>query len=265
MSAANGADGAGAADTTAGAERELLVAATADLAALAVARRFAALCQGPLAERAEWHVAVSGGSVAASVVPAMIAAGDAARLDWSRLHVWFADERFLDRGDPERNATPIAHALRGAAGFVPEHLHAVLARDEGEPLEAAAEAYAHELATVVPAGADGRPSLDLVLLGSGPDGHTASLFPGRRGHEDDTRLAIAVDDSPKPPPERVTLTFAAIGAAERVWAVATGAGKAEAVALAVREPGAAESPLGAARGRCETVLILDERAAAQLR
>lgn len=247
-----------------GAERRILMAATADLAALEAARAFVALCQGELAERAEWHVAVSGGSVATSVVPAMLEAGSAAGLDWSRLHVWFADERFLDRGDAERNATPIAAALRKAEGFVPEHLHPALARDEAESLEASAEAYAHELQTTVPAGPAGLPSLDLVLLGAGPDGHTASLFPGREGHEAEDRLVIPVDDSPKPPPERVTLSLAAIRAAARTWAVVTGSGKAEAVVRAVEADDAANSPLGAATGREETLLIVDEAAGAGL-
>lgn len=246
------------------AERDLVVALTADLAALEAARRFVSLAQGELEDRAEWHVAVSGGSVATAVVPAIVEAGNAAELDWSRLHVWFADERFLERGDPERNATPIAAALRSAHGFAPEHLHAALASDEGADLAGAADAYAHELATMLPAGDDGMPRLDLVLLGAGPDGHTASLFPGRAGHEEERAAVIAVDDSPKPPPERVSLSLAAIRAADRVWAVVTGSGKADAVALAVRSDDAAESPLGAAAGRLETLLLLDEDAAAQL-
>lgn len=248
-----------------GAAREVVVAATADLAALEVARRFTALCRGELAERAEWHVAVSGGSMATSVVPAMVEAGEAAGLDWTRLHVWFADERFLDRGDAERNATPVAIALRGATGFVPEHLHAPLARDEADDLDAAASAYARELETAIPRPSDGLPSLDLVLLGAGPDGHTASLFPGRCGHESERRLVVPIADSPKPPPERVTLSLSAIRASERVWAVITGAGKAEAVAAAVfGEADPARSPIGSATGRGQTLMILDEPAAAKL-
>lgn len=216
----------------------------------------------------EIHIAVSGGSVATSVLPAVVEAANAAGMDWSQVHVWFADERFVPRGHEDRNATAVAHVLRAAKGFVPTHLHSTLSSELGMSLDEAAEAYEREIRVNVPPrqrvpGA--LPSFDLVLLGAGPDGHTASLFPGRLPEAAPGRLVVPVEDSPKPPPNRVSLTFEAIAAASHVWAVVTGAGKAEAVARAVDPASdASASPLGAARGAEETLLVLDRAAAADL-
>ncbi|PPF47406.1 6-phosphogluconolactonase [Pseudoclavibacter sp. AY1F1] len=229
------------------------------------ARRFAGLLASTTAEL---HIAVSGGSVATKVLPAFVAAVDSAGLDWTRVHVWFADERFVPTGHDDRNVVAVAEALKGAKGFEQSRLHATLASDSGESLDDAAVAYEAELRALVPP-ADGVlggvPSLDLVLLGAGGDGHTASLFPGRPGLETAPALVESVRDSPKPPPERLTLTLPAIRGAARVWAVVTGAEKADAVRLAATEGVTAEeSPLGAATGRVETLLLLDAAAAEAL-
>lgn len=229
------------------------------------ARRFATLVG---ATTAELHVAVSGGSVATKVLPAFVDALERAGLDWTRVHIWFADERFVPTGHDDRNVVAVAEALKGATGFEQARLHATLASDSGESLDDAAAAYEAELRALVPP-ADGVPggipSLDLVLLGAGGDGHTASLFPGTQGLEEATALVVSVRDSPKPPPERVTLTLPAIREAARVWAVVTGAEKATAVRLAATEGVTAEeSPLGAATGRIETLLLLDSAAAEAL-
>lgn len=237
------------------------VAAVAD----AAARRFAELVGS---STAELHIAVSGGSVATKVLPAFVAALDSAGLDWSRVHVWFADERFVPTGHDDRNVVAVAEALKGATGFEQARLHATLASDSGESLDDAAAAYEAELRALVPpvdGVPGGIPSLDLVLLGAGGDGHTASLFPGTKGLDTASALVESIRDSPKPPPERVTLTLPAIREAARVWAVVTGAEKADAVRLAATEGvSAEESPLGAATGRLETLLLLDAAAAEAL-
>lgn len=245
------------------------IARDAAEAASVTARHFVALARERglvpregAAAAGELHIAVSGGSVATSVVPALVDAGQEAGLDWSRLHVWFADERFVARGHDDRNAVPIVRALRDASGFDEQNLHVTLTSDAGVSLEEAAEAYEQELRETVPA-------LDLVLLGAGDDGHTASLFPGHAlvHSPDPARLVAVIRDSPKPPPERLTLTLAAIGDARHVWAVVTGAGKAPAVGRALSEPTPTVSPLGASlhtangEGR---LLIVDELAASQV-
>ena len=231
---------------------------------VALARDRGLVAEGDGATSGELHVAVSGGSMATEVVPAMVEAGESAGLDWSRVHVWFADERFVPRGHDDRNAVPIVAALRAASGFDEANLHVTLTSDlEGVDVAEAARAYEHDLRETVDA-------LDLVLLGAGPDGHTASLFPGHLLVTEPApgRLVLPISDSPKPPPERVTLTFEAIAAAPQVWAVVTGAGKADAVATAC-DPDAspASTPLGTAlRGRegAGRMLVLDEAVAGAL-
>lgn len=248
---------------------EIIVAPDAAGAASIAARRFVELARargliaaGVDAPGGEFHIAVSGGSVATAVIPAMVREGDAVNLDWSRVHVWFADERFVPRGHEDRNAVPIVEALRGASGFDRANLHTTLTSDLGIDAAEAARTYEDELRETIAA-------LDLVLLGAGPDGHTASLFP----HHDlvaaptGGRLVAGVLDSPKPPPQRVTLTLRAITAAHHVWAVVTGESKAAAVATAVREGvTAAESPLGASlRGPTGgRLLIVDASAASAI-
>lgn len=246
---------------------ETIVAPDAAGAATAVATRFVELARsrgligaGADTSSGEMHIAVSGGSVATAVVPSLVDAGNDAGLDWSRLHVWFADERFVPRGDRERNAVPVVEALRRASGFDRANLHVTLTSDVVVDAAEAARAYEAELRETVAA-------LDVVLLGAGPDGHTASLFPGR-GETETAQGALVVDvhDSPKPPPVRITLTLSAIAAAGHVWAVVTGESKAEAVVTALRDDVTPEvSPLGAALrgGDGGRLLVLDAAAASQ--
>lgn len=139
---------------------------------------------------------------------------------WGRVSILFGDERCVPPFDPESNYAMAKQALldRVAPASV-YRMPAELGPEEG------ATAYAHVVALASP--------LDVVLLGVGEDGHTASLFPGHRAL-DAEGLTAGIRDSPKPPPERVTLTLKALRAARHVLILATGAGKAQAVALARR-------------------------------
>ena len=104
------------------------------------------------------------------------------------------------------------------------------------------------------------------MLGVGPDGHVASLFPGFPQLDVDDRIAVAVTDSPKPPPERVSLTFAALNRADEVWFVVSGADKAEAVGRALATPPADlhEIPAVGVRGEAETIWFLDRESASRV-
>ncbi len=151
------------------------------------------------------------------------------------VQVWFGDERCVPPDDAESNYLLAATALLDPAGIPADQIH----RMEGElgPTEGA-ERYARALREHAPSdGPDAMPVLDLIVLGIGPDGHVASLFPGAPTLDADEReLCLGVTDSPKPPPQRITLSLGVLLAARRCMVLATGAGKADAISAMLAEP-----------------------------
>ena len=184
-------------------------------------------------------------------------------VDWAQVDVWWGDERFVPAADDERNEGQARTALLSRVG-VPEHrIHAIPPSDGdfAEPEDAAAW-YAGELASAAPEG-QAVPRLDVLLLGMGPEGHVASIFPDSPALADD-RTVVAVRDCPKPPPTRISLGMAAINAAEEVWLLVGGGAKAPAVARALSGAAPAELPAAGVHGRRATRWLLDEAAAANL-
>jgi len=104
----------------------------------------------------------------------------------------------------------------------------------------------------------------VLMLGVGPDAHVASLFPGMPALEERHRAAVAVRNSPKPPPTRITLTFPVLQAAREVWVLSAGESKAEAVRLGLSEADPVKAPVAWARGRERTLFLLDGAAASRL-
>jgi 6-phosphogluconolactonase len=185
-------------------------------------------------------------------------------VDWTAVDVWWGDERFVPAGDDERNEKGARRALLDVVGVPAERVHAMPASDGefAEPEDAAAW-YADQLAAAAP---EGRPvpRLDVLLLGMGPEGHVASLFPETPAVRD-TRSVIAVRDCPKPPPTRVSLGFAAINAAEEVWLLVSGEAKAPAVAAALNEgTDPVHLPAAGVHGIRATRWLLDRAAAGEL-
>jgi len=151
-----------------------------------------------------------------------------AGVEWDRVRVAMGDERCVPVDDPESNWGQAAAALLDHVP-VPDHQ---LLRPPGElGADAAADAYQAALAGL-PATAGGAPRLEVVWLGVGEDGHCLSLFPSRPELQVTDRLVVAVHHSPKPPPDRVSLTLAALAGTERLLVLAAGAAKAGAVARA---------------------------------
>jgi 6-phosphogluconolactonase len=151
-----------------------------------------------------------------------------AGVEWDRVRVAMGDERCVPAGHPESNWGQAAAALLDHVP-IPDH-HRL--RPRGElPAEQAADAYRQALREL-PAGAGGGPRLELVWLGVGEDGHCLSLFPGHPELEVTDRLVVAVHDAPKPPPERISLTLAALAGTERLLVLAAGPAKAAPVARA---------------------------------
>jgi 6-phosphogluconolactonase len=182
------------------------------------------------------HLALSGGSTPARTYELLAGELD----DWDGVEVWFADERCVPPEDQESNYRLAAETLLHPAGIDPARVH----RMEGElgPEEGACR-YADALQANVspddsgPSSSTALPVLDLIVLGIGPDGHVASLFPGAPTLDaGEHAICLPVNDSPKPPPERITLSLAVLRAARRCLLLATGAGKADAIAAALAEP-----------------------------
>lgn len=228
----------------------------------AIAGRFTLVLEDLLAEQDLVHVALTGGTVGVALLSEVDPANS---LDWTRVHLWWGDERFVEAGHADRNEGQATAALIHRLPIPADNVHRMPASDSVESLDAGTQAYAAELASftsdesVPPV-----PTFDVTFLGVGPDAHVASLFPGLDGVKESSETVIAVRNSPKPPPERISLTLPAINASKRVWIVAAGADKAEALQLAVAPANANLAPVSAVQGLLETVIWADAAAAERI-
>jgi 6-phosphogluconolactonase len=204
-------------------------------------------------------VLLTAGGIAERIHRAVSTSIDGLDVDWSKVDFYFGDERYVDSWSEDRNALAARRDLLDRVGVDPARVHEMPARDSRLTLEEAAETYADTVRT------KGTGEFDVVMLGVGPDGHVASLFPGHPALDVDDRIAVAVTGAPKPPPERISLTFPALNRTRAVWFVVSGEGKAEAVARA-RRPGAEryDVPAAGVSGGEETIWWLDEGAVSAL-
>ncbi|BBX16788.1 6-phosphogluconolactonase [Mycolicibacterium duvalii] len=208
------------------------------------------------------HIVLTGGGTGIGLLQRV---GErAGEIDWSKVHVYWGDERFLPYDHEERNEKQAREALLNHVDIPPANVHAMAASDGefGDALDAAAQAYAHALAEA--GGADPTPAFDVHLLGMGGEGHINSLFPDTAAVRETTRTVVGVVDSPKPPPRRITLTLPAIQRSREVWLVVSGEAKADAVAAAISGADPVSLPAAGAVGTDETVWLLDEAAAGKL-
>ena len=200
--------------------------AVADRAAVEIVRAL----QGARREHGVAHLALSGGTTPARTYELLASA----MADWDGVSVWFADERCVGPHDEQSNFRLAHEALLGPAGIPPEQVH----RMEGElGPEQGAERYARALAEHVAVRDGDLPVLDVIVLGIGPDGHIASLFPGAPTLDaGEHALCLGVYDSPKPPPERITLSLAVLRAARGCVLLATSAEKSDAISAMLGDP-----------------------------
>jgi 6-phosphogluconolactonase len=199
------------------------------------------------------HLALSGGTTPGRTYELLAAAPT----ELAGVEIWFADERCVAPDDEQSNYRLAAETLLAPAGIAPEHVHRMegeLGPDEG------ARRYARALRDGV-ARTDGQlPVLDLIVLGVGPDGHIASLFPGSPALDaGDRELCLGIHDSPKPPPERITLSLGVLRAARRCLLLATGASKADAVDAMLGQP-SRRVPASLLRRERLTVIVDDAAA-----
>jgi 6-phosphogluconolactonase len=258
--------------------REVVIVPSADALADEVASRVVSAVRAALDRRTRVALALTAGSIMESVWAALARADDAADVDWSRVDVFWGDERFVPHDSADRNDVPAERLLFGHEPFSSASRHSMPPSDGeyGDDLDAAAAGYAALLRGARrpnDAGDAGDaddagdvPNFDLVLLGVGPDGHCCSLFPDHPSSRDLSATVIPVRDSPKPPPNRMSLSFDGLNAANEIWVVASGAGKADAVAAALApNVDRTHVPSGGARARERTVWFVDSDASSRFR
>lgn len=205
-------------------------------------------------------IAIAGGFVSHKLLPRF--RDFAEGIDWNRIDVFWVDERFVAAEDPDRNDAEAMRALFNECEGVRLH---PMPSDEGQSLEDAVARATSQWRDIT-----GGAAFDLVILGMGPDGHIASLFPGRPFHED--RPLYALDDSPKPPARRITFSLPVLRASKRIHLIAAGAAKAEALARVLAENEelehnqntSADSLLPAARVLSDSSLVWADSEAAAL-
>jgi 6-phosphogluconolactonase len=219
-----------------------------------VATELLAVVQSSLDSRGRADIVVTGGTVGIGTLAAVARSPLVAEVDWSRVHVWWGDERFVPAGNSERNEQQARDALFSHVAIPEVNLH-VFPADHGQTVHEARDEFLAEHG-------DGFPLFDVALNGIGPDGHTASLFPGLpHGDGEDV---IAVANSPKPPTQRLSFTLDALNRCQRVWIVASGADKAVAVSRIIEDFPESETPAAALRGLIETVVWVDADAASAI-
>ncbi|WP_405800125.1 6-phosphogluconolactonase [Streptomyces sp. NBC_01506] len=246
---------------------QLVVHRDKELMARAAAARLITKIVDAQAARGSASIVLTGGRNGNGLLTALSEAPARDAVDWTRLDLWWGDERFLPGGDPERNDTQARAALLNSVPLDPTRVHAMPASDGayGSDIEAAAAAYATELAAAARPEDHARvPSFDVLMLGVGPDTHVASLFPELPGVRETESTVVAVHGAPKPPPLRISLTLPAIRAAHEVWLLAAGEDKAQAAEIALSGAGEIQAPAAGAYGRARTLWLLDEPAASKL-
>jgi 6-phosphogluconolactonase len=206
------------------------------------------------------QVALTGGTIADKIHREIARLGADSEVDWSRIDFFWGDERFVAPDSDERNAVQARAALLDLLPVDPARVHEIPSTADADGVDAAAASYADTVRAM------GSGRFDLLMLGVGPDGHIASLFPGFPQLDLDDAITAGVTGSPKPPPERVTLTYPALARSEEVWFVVSGRDKAAAVgrALAPQPPSVHELPAVGVRGQVETIWFLDRESASQV-
>jgi 6-phosphogluconolactonase len=236
---------------------EVRVFADADEVATRAAEAVIAHLSLVLGEKPEAHLVVTGGTVGILTLAKLSSIDDG--LDWNRVHIWWGDERFVEHDSADRNAVQARNAWLTASIIPESNIHEFPASNQGLSLDEAAISFDETLARFGAGAA--HPQFDILLLGMGPDGHIASLFPGKPQPEAGL-VTLAEHDSPKPPPARLSMTYDVINSADQVWFTVAGADKADAVEVAFSDSPEA-LPVGRVRGTAKTVWFVDKAAASK--
>jgi 6-phosphogluconolactonase len=229
----------------------------------AVGDRLIAAISDAIAARDRALIVLTGGGTGIGLLEHVRENGGA--IDWSKVRLFWGDERYVPEDDDDRNEKQAREALLDHIDIPPGNVHAMPASDGefGDDIDAAALSYEQVLAAIAEGGQPA-PEFDVHLLGMGGEGHINSLFPHMPAVRETERQVVGVTDSPKPPPKRITLTLPAVQRSREVWLVVAGGDKADAVAAAVGGADPDDVPAAGATGREATVWLLDEEAASKL-
>ncbi|XP_052187396.1 probable 6-phosphogluconolactonase 1 [Diospyros lotus] len=229
----------------------------------------AELSEVSVKERGVFAIALSGGSLI-GLMGKLCEAPYNKTVDWAKWYIFWADERVVAKNHTDSNYKLAKDGLLSKVPIVPSHIHSI---NDSVSAEQAADDYKFAIRQLVRtrvisvADISDCPKFDLILLGMGPDGHVASLFPNHSALNEKDEWVTFITDSPKPPPERITFTIPVINSASNVAVVVTGSGKAEAVHLAVDDVGSNSLSLPARMiqpTKGKLVWFLDKAAASKL-
>jgi 6-phosphogluconolactonase len=243
--------------------RKVLAFGTADDVADAAAFLFVNLAAQAVEARGNFCCSLAGGRTPLDCYRLLAAPLISSKVDWPRVHVFWGDERCVPEGHPDRNDEAALDELLRRVPIPSKNIHRIAATepDAAPRYESELRGAFSSLSLEESSVSSDIPRFDLILLGLGPDGHTASLFPGHASLEETRRLVLRVEDAPKPPPSRVTFTLPLLNAARHVALLVTGKDKAPALARVLEDdlavPAARLDPEG-------TLTILADSAALSL-
>lgn len=212
----------------------------------AAAKDLALYIENCLSQRDDCHLVITGGTVGISVLAALVPW--LTPIGLNGLHIWWGDERFVSKFSPDRNDLQASEALLSKISIPAQNIHPFPSNEDGG-IEAAGLAFQEEIE-------EASPEFDIVLLGMGHDGHVASLFPGKNGKAFG-KWVVVEQNSPKPPKERMSLSYQAINSSQEVWFLVSGAEKAEAVAAVFAGK---DLPASKVQGKKTTKWYLDKPA-----
>jgi 6-phosphogluconolactonase len=206
-----------------------------------------------LKKQETFNIALTGGTVGILTLEVLGQQNELADLDLSKVHFWWGDERFVASESVDRNSNQARQALLDTIDVTSSNVHEFPSSDQGLDLETARTSFENELLTAF---AGKSPKMDLTILGMGPDGHVASLFPG---HEHNRSLIVSEHNSPKPPAQRLSMSMDLINNSERIIFVVSGIDKAEAIS-SVHQDTDCELPAAKVSAQGETLWIIDQAA-----
>ena len=208
-----------------------------------------------LAAKNSFHVTLTGGTVGILTLKHLAQKTELKAVNFNNIHFWFSDERYVAKESPDRNALQARTALLNSLDIPKENIHEMPAADQYPDLVAATDAFNLELERAF-LGVE--PEFNLTVLGMGPDGHVASLFPG---HTYPESLIVSEADSPKPPPQRISMSYQLLNSSKEVLFVVSGVDKAEAIEKVHQDPNC-DLPAAKVAARGQTVWIIDQAAGA---